>query len=238
MKKIVSLILLVSLICLTGCSNTSPDQPITVKWENGVTSINNKAVTFTEYGGYYASIEGGLGGYIFRLNLDTAKDVTTLTENTQGILEENMYKYKDMFYYTEFLGTQFTMAKNLGNDNWSVLKCITDRSDDPALVATYGAEYINNIPLTNNQVYVDFGDFKLGNDYDAVIVRQDCALITGVIKVSQGSKGCSEPYTLIQEDKQYQLMKLSGEKYDYYEYGGYLIQIAAGLQIENYITFK
>ena len=33
------------------------------------------------------------------------------------------------------------------------------------------------------------------------------------------------------------VMKYSSGKYDYYTYEGYLIQVAAGLDINNYITF-
>lgn len=238
MKKIAALTVLLSLICLTGCSKTDPNAPVTVKWENGTTSIDGNTVYFSEYSGDTARIENGLGGYTWDLSIDSAKDVTTLTENVQGILEEDMEQYKGKFYYQEYLGTQHTMAALIGEDTWSVCKTFTDRDADATVIMTYASDYIDNIPLTYNLVYADFGDFILGNEYDKVKVRPDCALISGIIKVSMDPHETSEPYTVVQDEKEYQLTKASGSKYDYYTYGVYTIQIVAGMNIQDYITFK
>ena len=237
MKKMFPLFLLLA-ICLTGCSSKyDPAGDITIKWSDGVMSYNGTTFEVDSYSGYEASVESGLGGLQYSIMLDSAKDVTNITFNTQGILEENMDDYKGCYYYTEYLGSKLTMAISVGEDAWSVCQCIT-AGTSAALVATYTEEYISKVPLTNGQVYVDFGKFTFGNSYDVVTVRPDCALISGIAKVSQDTYNCTTPVSVIQGDKEFQLMKGSSAKYDYYTYDGYLIQISGGLDITNYITFK
>lgn len=237
MKKIVP-ILMICVLCLTACSSKSdPTSDITVGWENGVISINDKDTALTSYSGNQADIENGASGLTFHFMLDSATDVTNLTINTQGIMEENMDKYKGKYYYTEYLGSELTMAKSLGNDNWLVCQVLTNDLS-AAMVANYASDYMDSIALTNGQVYVDFGDFLFGNEYDTVTVRTDCALITGIAKVSLGTYDCTQTVSVTQNNKEYQLMKGSSSKYDYYTYNGYLIQLAAGLDINQYITFK
>lgn len=238
MKKMVALVMLLCLISLTGCSKSDPTTDITVKWENGTTSINGNAVYFTEYATGYANIDSGMGGNDYQLTLDYAKDATTVSVNTQAILEENMDKFKKKFYYTEHLGTQFTMIASVGDDTWQICRCFCDREAEPTAIAAYASDYIDNIPLTSGQVYVDFGSFIFGDEYNPVIVRPDCALIKGLIKVSQSPVTATESYTIIQDEKEYTLMKLTGDNYDYYTYDGFTIQCASGITPDSYIKFK
>lgn len=236
MKKTLP-ILLLCVLCLTGCSSTvDPTSDVTVTWNNGVIEYKGKDTGLTEYSGYEASIENGGGGLSYRISLDSAKDVTNISVNTQGILEENMDTYKGMFYYTEYLGSEFTAARNISGEDWAVCQVLTNDLT-PATIANYAYEYLTSVPLTNGQVYVDFGDFTFGNDYDAVIVRTDCALIYGTAKVSAGTYDTTTTVSIMQDNKEYQLQKGSSSKYDYYVYDGYVIQVAAGLDVSSYITF-
>ena len=234
-KKVIALLLCV--LCLTGCSSVNPSSDVTVGWDNGVITYNGKSTALTEYKGYEATITNGGAGLSYRLSLDSATDVTNISVNYQGIVEENMDKYKGKFYYTEYLGSSFTMAKDLGNDNWGICQVIT-KGNSANMIATYASNYLDDIPLTNGQVYVDFGSFKFGTEWDTVVVRNDCALIAGTAKVSNGTYDCTQTVSVIQGNKEYQLMKGSSTKYDYYTYDGYLIQLSAGLDITQYITFK
>lgn len=237
MKKMLPALLLL-VLCLTGCSNkVDPNAAVTIKWDNGTMSYKGTSFQVDSYNGYSASVSAGQGGLSYELLIDSAKDVTNISVNAQGILEENMDKYKGCFYYTEYLGTKLTMAKSLGNDNWAICQAIMN-GQQPTLVATYAESYISTVPLTNGAVYVDFGDFTFGTDYDVVTVRPDCALITGVAKVSLGTYECNTPVSVVQNNKEYSLMKGSSAKYDYYQYGNYLIQLSGGLDISNYIKFK
>lgn len=237
MKKVLA-ILLLSVLLLTGCSSgANPSADVTIKWDNGVMSYNGTTFDVNEYNGFDARVESGQGGLSYRLTLDTAKDVTNITVNTQEILEENMSKYKGGYYYSEYLGSMITYAKNLGGDNWAVCQVVSKGTADN-LCATYAESYVSTVPLTNGQVYVDFGNFIFGNAYDLVSVRKDGAVIVGTAKVSKDSYDCNTPVTVIQDNKEYSLMKGSSAKYDYYMYDGYLIQIAGGLDISSYIKFK
>lgn len=237
MRKRLTIFLLLALL-LTGCSSkVDPSSDVTIKWEDGVISYGGKSFDVTEYNGYSATVEGGKGGLNYTLTLDNAKDVTNITVNSQGVLEENMDKYKGGYAYSEYLGSLCTYARNVGGDNWAVCQVYTNGLAVD-LCTTYSEEYVSSVPLTNGQVYVDFGSFKFGNNYDVVIVRKDCALITGIAKVSKGTYECNTPVTVIQGKKEYQLMKGSSSKYDYYMYDGYLIQLAGGLDISTYVQFK
>ena len=230
--------LVLCLGCLTGCSKKADvNSDMTIEWNNGVISFGGTAVELTEYNGYSAKIQAGKGGLDYTFMLDNAKDVTNLSVNAQQILEENMDKYKGKFYYTEYLGSVLTMAKNVGGDDWMVCQAVTN-GQPTTTVAAYCSDYLDTIQLTNKQVYVDFGSFKLGTPYDVVIARPDGCLITGIIKVSNGSKDCNTPVSIIQNDKEYQLMKTSTSKYDWYMYDGLLIQAVSGFDIGQYITFK
>lgn len=237
MKKKLMLIM-VLVLCLTGCSsNVGPDEDVTFKFEDSTITFAGKPVTFTEYNGYSATIEGGLGGINYSLMLEAGNDVTSISVNTQSILEENMDKYKGKFYYTEYLGSKLTMADQITPEYFEICQAyITGVGED--LAATYCAKYIDEIPLTNGKIKVDCGDFILGNDYDSFVVRQDHVIIPSMLKLSKGTYECNETYTLVQDKKEYQLQKGSSSKYDYYMYDGYLIQLSAGLDLGSYITFK
>lgn len=238
MKKITALLMLICLVCLTGCSNADPTADMIVKWEDGTTSINGTQVYFSEYYTGYAKVDSGMGGFDYELYLDYAKDATTTSVNTAGILEENMDKFKKKLYYTEYLGTQFTMLALVGDDTWAVCRTVCSRDTESTALAAYASDYIDNIPLTSAQVYVDFGSFVFGDEYSQVIVRPDCALIKSLVKVSKDPCSATDPYTIYQDEKEYQLMKKAGEKYDYYTYDGYTIQCVAGVTPDSYIKFK
>ena len=168
------LIMVLLLTLLTGCSDTqNVTSDVTVGWESGVIKFGKDASALSEYSGYSAIIEGGNGGLTYSFMLDNAKDVTNISINTQGILEENMDKYKGKFYYTEYLGSKLTMASRLSGDDWIVCQVITNGQPATA-VAAYASDYIDQIKMTNAQVYVDFGSFVFGTPYDAVTVRNDC----------------------------------------------------------------
>ena len=197
----------------------------------------NSEMPATRYTGLEATVKDGKGGLTYELTLDSAKDVTNISLNVQGILEEQMSSYKDAKYYTEYLGSSLTMAKQVGPELFSV--CHVNTKGMPAeTVAAFAYEYISSIPLTSGKVSVDFGDFIFGDDYDTIEVRNDAAVILGVAKVSPGTHETKSTYMIVQNNKEYQLQKGSSSKYDYYVYNGYVIQVASGLTPETYITFK
>ena len=232
------LLILALVLCLTGCSsNAGPEDDVTFKFENGSITYGGKPVTFTEYKGYEAVVEGGTGGVDYTLILEAGNDITSISVNTQSILEENMDNYKGKLYYTEYLGSKITMAEQVDENYIEICQAYV-KDIDPGLAATYCASYIDDIPLTNGKIKVDCGDFIVGNDYDAFVVRPDHVIIPSMLKVSVGTYNCSETVTIVQNNKEYQVQKGSSSKYDYYQYGEYLIQLASGLDFSSYITFK
>ena len=238
MKKVITILMTLCLL-LTGCSSGSknPDGDVTVKWQAGQIFFGSKTLPIVTYSGYEATISDGV--YQYDLSIDEVKDLTMLSVNTQGIEEINMDKYKGMFGYGEYLGTKYTLVRKVADGLCYVCQ-VSSSNMDEAIVQTKMAGYLEDIVLTNGQVYCQFGDeFVFGNDYDVVTVRADGAVISGIAKVTAGTKAeCNTPYMVTQGKKEYQLMKYSTSKYDYYSYNGYLIQLAAGMSIESYITFK
>ncbi len=238
MKKLILTFLVLSTI-LMGCSSGTTDvnKDVTVKWENGIIKFGNNESPVTSYKGWTATIEGGNGGLDYTIQLDTARDVTNITLNTQGVDQQYMDTMKGKYYYSEYLGSKLTMAMNIKDDDWMVCQVLT-RGNADTVVANYVSDYMDTLVMTNGQVYVDFGPFTFGNDYDQVEVRPDCALIHAVAKVSQDYVDATTPEMIMQGDKEYSVMKTSSAKYDYYVYEGYTIQLAAGLSFANYITFN
>ena len=236
MKKILPALLLL-VMCLTGCSSAGPTDNITVGWESGVIKFGNKASELTEYNGSTAQIANGFSGLEYNFSLDSAPDVTSITLNAQGIQEENMDKFKSWFMYSEYLGSVATYVKSLGNDYWFCCQVVTNGTDSTAIAVNVD-KYGSVIQLTNGVVNCDFGPFVFGNEYETVTVRSDGALISGLIKVSEMTKGGTENVVFVQNNKEYAAMKMSTGKYDYYDYEGYCIQVVAGIDPLQYITFK
>lgn len=242
MKRIVVL-LMIFVLSLAGCSKNAgevdPTKDLTLEWSNGVISYNGKAMNVTAHHGYKVDIESGMGGLNYTLTLDSAKDVTNITVNQQGILEENMDKSGDRFFYTEFLGSKYTMAEEVGPDIWKVLQAAT-KGNNTNLMTTYANEIMDTVPMTNAQLYCDFGDFTFGNSMDQVTVRGDGAVITGVAMVKVGTKNTTSTVTCKggkKGKKTFTLGFFSDGSYDYYTYGEYLITVACGLDINQYIKF-
>lgn len=240
MKRLLAIMLML-LVCLTGCSSGArsfgPEDDVTVTWTDGVLYFGKDASMASEYKGFSAIYGPDTTGCVFNLAIDSAKDVTNITVNTQGILEENMDKHKDAFYYQEYLGSNFTMAKSIGNDTWSVATT-NPKGMAVTLVATQAYNAIDTIPLTNKQVYCDFGKFVVGTAYDLLTVNKEGCSIDGLVKVVKKDYTGKEPFTLTVGESTISMTKASTEKWDYYAYDGFLIQVAKGLDVTQYVKFK
>ena len=234
------LLLVTCLVSLTACSKQpySPDGVCTFEWNNGVVSANGKTLSnYSEIAGSGATWNNGTSE--LRVWIEDADDLGFISVNNQGIIQENMDKYKDAYYYTEYLGTQLTFIYtktgstrfiaqgNIASSNIEVLK--KQLYDD-----------LSNVLLTWGATKVVINDlFTFGNEYDQVKIRPDSCIISGVAKVSVGTKAeCTTPYSYTQGKNTYDLMMYSSGKYDYYQYEGVIIQLAAGLSLADYVTFK
>lgn len=245
MKKIFSALLACALlvtICGCGGKSADPTGALTLTWDGYSLSYDGNPLSISEHKGSVVSIgpEVGTGGLSYNVMLDSSKDVTNITVNTQGILEENMEKLKDMFYYSEYLGSRATGAMPLGNEYWAVCQCSTQ--DTPmSLVAQNMLDYVTTIPLTDKVLYVNCGDkFTFGNEWYETIARPGKCLIKDVIQVLPGQVlDNMEPYTFYAEDGSTRSGSF-GEtaSYDYYYYEGFTIQCAKGVTVTEYVKFK
>lgn len=243
-KLIAILVLVLSVFGLVGCGDkvaTGPTDDVVVKWNGATIEYGGNVLTLSSIKSGYAEVSSDISadgnGYTFML--DSAKDVTNITVNTQGVLQENMDKYKDMFYYTEYLNSKCTGAFNIQDDYWAVGQCANTMGLAAGLLATNIYNQLTVIPLTNGALYVDCGGmFTFGDEWSDVELRPEKCLIPGIIQVLPGTK--AEPTgetTIMQGDKAFTLGTFSTESFDYYTYGGFTIQAAKGVNITTYIKF-
>ena len=233
---------LIAGLCLTGCSNKyNPDEIVTMEWQPGSIMYNGKPTDLTEYRGNTATVENGNGNLTYNFSISAeCTSVVNIDENVQGIEEADMDKLGDKWYYLEYLGSVLTLAKDLGSGYFQVCQVGHAEQYEPALVAKYASDYIDQFVLTKNVYRVDFGSFYFGSEWDDIKMTKEAVSIKGTAKVTQGSKGCTTPFSLTSENGKTTLnmMMMSEGKYDWYEVDGYLIQIASGLNITDYIHVK
>lgn len=234
-------VLIIAGTILTGCSSGyDPNQPLTMGWDSGTITYKGKPTGLTEYKGSTAMVTGGNGGIDYSFSIDPGcATVTNITANNQGIEEANMSTYKGKYYYLEYLSTKMTMAKKVFDQTYMVCQLYTNGLNEQ-LLAQYCSEYMDSFQLCTGGYYVDFGDFIFGTGYDIINMTNAYVSVTGTVKISLDSKGCSEPYTFTNQDgkKSVEMYRTVGDKYTYYEYNGYLIQIANGIDPNMYITIK
>lgn len=237
-RNIVICILLLLLTVIAGCgASYDITKDITIEWDNGP-MYKGKAIPTTLYRGYEATIEAGNGGLTYNFTLETdCVDPADITVNTQHIETANMDKYKDLYYYTEYLGSKLTAIKKVDDKAYLVCQTFTNGLS-PQLIAQYIAEYAKAIPVTNGCIIVDYGTFTFGTGFELLNVKHDYVTITGTAKVSVGSRGGSETYTWMQGDKQFSCKVLRDKKYDFYDLDGYTIQLAKGVPLETYVVHK
>lgn len=237
MKKRIILLLGIVLL-LTGCSKYDPNKEVKVGWSDNHITYNGKPTELTSYTGVNAEAIPGNGGLDFYFSFEPGcADASNISLNTQGVLVQDMVKYNGKYYYTEYLGSKFTMAQQIAANTFQACQ-VVGSSATVELAAKYASDYMDTFCLTELNYRVDFGDFYFGSGYEMPKITQAGASITGIAKVSRDSKGAYEPFEFVQDDKTYSMTKMSSEKYDYYEYNGFLIQVASGISLSDYITMK
>ena len=240
-SRLAVLIILVAVtfICTSCGGAESVDKPITVKWVNGEMDFGHGTMYVTSFTGDSATIEQGEAGlkYLFSISPNTAgPELTSI--NTSGVELAYMDKYKNMYYWRDYGATRFNAALEVAPDTYYCVQTFIG-GNPPELVAKYTYDYLNKINLSlAPEVYCDFGAFKFGSEGVAIEVRDTGAIVTGVISVTVDSKGATEPVEVIdQKGKKAKMTVSHTDKYDYYEYGGYCIQVIAGLNPGDYLRF-
>lgn len=246
MKRFLSMLMCVLMVVsIVGCggskSAADPGESVTLSWNGYALSFDGNALNISEHKGNEVIIDSAIGanGMYYSIALDMSKDVTNLTINNQGILEEDMSKLKGMFYYTEYNNTIMTSAMNLGGEYWGT--CRSNVGAAVLLVAECMLKYLTTIPLTDNTLYVDCGGkFIFGSEWYPTIARPDKILVTEVIQVLPGQVHPQmESYTFYKEDGTALAgMFASTDSYDYYYYDGFTIQCAKGVNLSDFIKFK
>ncbi len=233
MKKLWSLIL-ICCILLTGCSSGKhgPQDPVTIKWQDGVMSYKGWVMPFNEYYGYTftGTLDNGTNYYG---NFEKVTSLEFCTINSGGVTEDNMDSFKDMKMWSRSLGSVKGYHYYFDADYVISIEAGGDALD----VQIY--DIITHVPCTEGDVKVDFGSFTFGSAYsEEVKVTAKGASVGSSIGVTKGEKPeCTTPYVIEQNGKSYNLMTYSSANYAYYTYDGYVIQCALGILPDNYLTF-
>ena len=231
MKLKVIILSLLCVTCLVGCSSSSD-----MALENSVIHNNKKAVTVTEHKGITAStVIDGVGTIEYYI-CDTTDNCV---HNAGEIFKEDMTKYsKKGLYYTRYLGTEITLYYKYGKQ-YIESRMTMDNVDVMSVEAAVARMYSEseNLVLGYDVDSIDFEDTLTVNVTDREFaVRQKEVVIPGLLRVKydDGSVKCDQHVTI--GDKS--VAKTSTNKYDYYQYGGSIIQAAVGTDISSLITFK
>lgn len=236
MKKRIILLMGIVLL-LTGCSKYDPNKEVNVGWSDNRITYDGNPTDLTMYAGSVAEAKPGNGGQEYYFSFEPgAADASNISANTQGVLMQDMEKYNGKWYYTEYLGSKFTMAQEIAENTFQICQVMITSTAD--LTAKYSSDYLDTFYLTGLNYKVDFGDFYFGSGFEMPKITQEGASISGIAKVTKDTKGATEPYEFYQGDKTYSMTTTSTEKYDYYEYNGFLIQVASGISLSDYITMK
>lgn len=232
--------MLVTILCLTltGCGGVKQNDVnalISYKWNNGAMNFGGKDVPgLTAYYGSTCEFSDVNGNWQARL--EYAQDLTFNSTNSQGIEQMNMSTKGDITYYTEYLDSQFTGCYSPTKDEWYIGMVMSNGLNLDVAIMTAQTVF-DNIAMTYGCTTCTMNDtIKVGDGNTVVYGTSDSVGITGLLKVTVGSHPlCTSPYTFIDGNKEYSMMKGSADGYDVYQYGEYLIQTLSGYPIEDYI---
>lgn len=224
---------LLCVTCLAGCSNSGGASSLSLK---GNVIYNGKDATgVTEHRGTTAkTVMNGIGETEYYL----CNTTDACSHNSADILEEDMTPYKKGLYYSRYLGTEVTVYHKYGKE-FIESRTLLDDVDKMSVEAAVDKAYAesDNLKLGNTFKTVNFEDkMTINVEGREFVVRTNEIVIPGLLRVKydDGTVKCDQHITI--GDKS--LSKTSTSKYDYYQYGGALIQAAIGTDISSLITFK
>jgi len=245
-KRVLSLTILsvFVLVCLLGCTTQNevkPSEALVLRLDNTGLYNGDTKLLLTRHSGRNIIISEDIGpnGCYMDITVDQAKDITNITVNTQKILEENMDQFKDMYYYTEFLGTKMTCVLPLGNEYYSVCQAAVD-GQSTAYMAQVIYDYLQDYPVTDNVLKIDCGTFLFGSEWYTTYADSERAYIEDLCQVfpHEIMEGAPEPCTVTDSKGMSKSAKVfSTAAYVYYIIDGYTIQCVPSFNISDVIAF-
>lgn len=241
MKKILMLLMLTCL-CLTGCSKVDPEASVNVQFDGSSFTVEGVDCGLTMFNGYSGEVVGE--GYTILVNLEQVDDLSYAQYNYFQITYDDMDLYrKEAYCWSMYGSTQHVMyypyfESEDGKLYWISMACHGSTYEQAKI---YMWDIAEKITMTNANIYVECGDdFVFGSEFSYPKVTTSAASVTGTIKVSkQQDPECTEPFTVIQDEKNtYTLYKRDSDRFSYYQYSDWLIQTAFGVDLKEYIKFK
>jgi hypothetical protein len=228
MKRLLLMLLTMSfMISLAACSGSGNK----VSVQNGVITVNGKAITVDEYTGWEAKqtlLSGATVTY------SVCSSIQDCPNNMSGILYDDMTVYKGGRYFSQYLGTEIMAHFPYGDE----------------FIECYAMQEMNQSeiePLVQ-QIYESSQTLKLGTvssvDYEGkvflitegypFIVRPTEIVIPNVIRISKGVTDTNETVDF----GGIMLSMRKGQNFNYYQYGEYVIQLGNAYSLESFILLK
>lgn len=231
MKNIVLSALIALSMSLVGCSNER-----TVSLTNSQICIDGTATSLTEFCGYEAYHDLGTKGKIYYYLC--SGDIDNCMHNSAGVYEDDMLVYKNAKYYTLYHQTEVHMYYPIKGGYIESKASLVESDLLPAsAVVEMMYKEAESMFLSEEMTSVDYeGILDVNVSNREFKMRPKEIIIPEVLRVTKddGSvKGGSS--TMVGETP---VLKVSNTNYDYYQYNGTVIQIIAGFDISEYITFK
>lgn len=248
MKKLISIMLLVStLIMITGCGKKGVDSIVTVSYSDlGEIIVDGKTTTLTKYNGYEAERINPSGEHIL-ITLEQCDDLSQAARNSFSIIQEEMTEYKgDCYAWSMYLGTDNVLyypyfVDKEGLHYWIASECWNVNTEQ---AYTYMYDIASNLTMTNNSIEVDLGSMKVTSQWDTINVasatdKDGQRVVVGAsLKIIPGeTELCTETTSILQGEEYINLGFFSDDVYQVYTYKGYTIQTLYGINLTDYIEF-
>lgn len=219
-----------------GCSSSDKSGSYTLNWDSGVLSRDGYSFEVTSYDGYEASYNCDE----YTVSYNSCTGPADCPHKIADINEDAMSDFNGSKYFTAFFDTEMQMytcvdkKNNLWNEGIfgvngdTTLPVATMASImEPALKELSLDGAITNIVINQSvNLAVTAGSFKATEQY---------VVIPGYLKVGvdDGSITFDQTLTIGNATVAYTV----GSKYAYYGYKDLIIQVAQGIDINQYITF-
>ena len=237
MRKRLAL-LLVLILCLTGCSKFDPEKKVECTFDGTQATIAGKPMEIDDFYGYTGQVWDDVNQTIIDFEVIQSDDLSLATGNDKGVLQENMTVFKGGCYgFSTNLQSEFTLYYPLEDDYWIYCSCYTVTSTtEQVFLAMYN--YAKELLMSPMGVIVDCGDFKFQAEYEDIHLTHEYASVPGMISVKKAQKAeCATDFVLTQEKKSIPMKTYTSSDYVYYQYGEWLIQTLMGVDLNNYLTF-
>lgn len=214
---------------LAGCSSKSAT---VLNWDYGAISVNGLTLDISEYDGYNASYKTD----DYSVEYYTCAGPQDCGHKLAEVGYDLMTKTDGMYYFTAFFGTMIEAYCQFGDGLWNeaVVGFNGSYSMPEATAISMVKPVLVNLPLNGSLQEICINNaVKLHATMSSYIVRPDCVVMPGYLKIATDDGSILFDQTALIGDKT--VAYTTSSKYMYYKYKDTVIQVAQGLDINQYV---